>query len=111
MEKVKTRIRNQEVEVLQAFRTFLVCADGTVVEPENGVLVLNPGAGEILYEPMKLLPKRPPAEEESEEEFAEAFGVEATSRFDAALEWINPLVGKMPYGLWTGGIVPSGSPA
>jgi hypothetical protein len=61
---------------------------------------------------MELLPKRPPAEEEGEEEFAEAFGAEATtSRFDAALEWINPLVGKMPYGLWTGGIVPSGSPA
>ena len=112
MQTVEAVFPDQEVEleVLQAFPTFFVCADGTLVEPD-GTLIVNPDAGEILYRHMELLPKRPPAEQESEEEFAEAFGAEATSRFDAALEWINPLVGKMPYGLWTGGIVPPGSPA
>jgi len=112
METVKTVLTDQEVEleVLQAFPTFLVCADGTLVEPD-GTLILNPDAGEILYRHMELLPKRPPAEQESEEEFAQAFGAEAASRFDAALEWINPLVGTMPYGLWTDGTVLSGSPA
>jgi hypothetical protein len=99
-----------ELEVLQEFPTFLVCADGTLIEPD-GTLIVNPDAGEILYRHMELLPKRPPAVQESEEEFAEAFGTEARSRFDAALEWINPLVGRMPYGLWTGGCVPSGPPA
>jgi hypothetical protein len=99
-----------EFEVLQEFPTFFVCEDGTLIE-RDGTLVVNPDASEILYRHMDLLPKRPQAEEESEEEFAEAFGTEAASRFDAALEWINPLVGKMPYGLWTGGIVPPGSPA
>src|SRR3712207_4266593 len=100
MRTVVTGLLDQEVEleVLQAFPTFLVCTDGTLIQ--------TPDAGEILYGDMELLPKRPPAEEESDEEFAEAFGAEAASRFDAALEWINPLVGKMPYGLWTGGIVP-----
>jgi hypothetical protein len=112
MRTVVTDLLDQEVEleVLQAFPTFLVCPDGTLVEPD-GTLIQTPDAGEILYGDMELLPKRPPAEEESDEEFAEAFGAEAASRFDTALEWINPLVGKMPYGLWTGGIVPSGSPA
>jgi hypothetical protein len=102
--------REVELEVLQELPSFLVCADGALVEPD-GTLILNPDAGEILYGHIELLPKRPPAEQESEEEFAEAFGAKAASRFDAALEWINPLVGKMPYGLWTGGPVPSGSPA
>ena len=112
METVETVLSDREVEleVLQAFPTFFVCADGTLVEPD-GTLIVNPDAGEILYRHMELLPKRPPAEEESEEEFAEAFSAEAASRFDAALEWVNPLVGTMPYGLWTGGTVPSGSPA
>jgi hypothetical protein len=99
-----------ELEVLQAFPTFFVCADGTLVEPD-GTLIVNPDAGEILYKHMELLPKRPAAGTESEEEFAGTFGAEAASRFDAALEWIDALVGKMPYGLWTGGPVPSRSPA
>lgn len=116
MRTVETVFPDQEVvelEVLQVFPTFFVCADGTLVEPD-GTLIANPDAGEILYGHMELLPKRPPAEqetEEEEEEFAEAFRAEAASRFDAALEWIDPLVGKMPYGLWTGGPVPSRSPA
>jgi hypothetical protein len=107
MKKVVTRIRDQEVEleVLQEFPSFLVCADGTLVEPD-GTLILNPDAGEILYSHMELLPKCPLSEEGSEEQEEEV-----ASRFDAALEWINPLVGKMPYGLWTGGIVPPDSPA
>lgn len=100
-----------EYEVLQEFPTFFVCEDGTLIEREDGTLIVNPDAGEILYRHMELLPKRPPAEQESEQEFTETFATEATSRFEAALEWINPLVGKMPYGLWTGGIVPPGSPA
>jgi hypothetical protein len=99
-----------EFEVLQKFPTFFVCADATLIEPD-GTLIVNPDAGEILYRHMELLPKRPQAEEESEEEFEEAFGPDAASRFDAALEWINPLVGTMPYGLWTGGTVPGGPPA
>jgi hypothetical protein len=113
MRTVETVFPDQEeveLEVLQAFPTFFVCADGTLVE-RDGTLIVNPDAGEILYRHMELLPKRPPAEEESEEEFAEASGAEAASRFDAALEWIDPLVGKMPYGLWRGGPVPSRSPA
>jgi hypothetical protein len=113
MRTVKTSIMNQEVEleVLQAFPTFLVCADGTLVNPEDGALIQNPDRCVIIYGHMELLPKRPPAEEESEEEFAEAFGTEVASRFDAALEWIDSLVGTMPYGLWTDGCVPSGPPA
>jgi hypothetical protein len=112
MQTVEAVFPDQEVEleVLQEFPTFLVCADGTLIEPD-GTLIVNPDTGEILYRHMELLPKRPPAAQESEEEFAEAFGTEAASRFDAALEWINPLVGTMPYGLWTGGCVPSGPPA
>jgi hypothetical protein len=113
MRTVETVFPDQEVvelEVLQAFPTFFVCADGTLVEPD-GTLIVNPDAGEILYKHMELLPKRPAAGTESEEEFAGTFGAEAASRFDAALEWIDALVGKMPYGLWTGGAVPSRSPA
>ena len=49
-----------ELEVLQAFPTFFVCADGTLVEPD-GTLIVNPDAGEILYKHMELLPKRPAA--------------------------------------------------
>jgi len=100
-----------EFEVLQEFPTFFVCEDGTLIERDDGTLIVNPDAGEILYRHIELLPKRPQAEQESEEEFTETFATEAASRFDAALEWISPLVGKMPYGLWTGGIVPPGSPA
>lgn len=113
MKTVLTRIDDQEVEleVLQELPTFLVCADATLIERDEGTLIVNPDAGEILFRHIELLPKRPPAEQESEQEFAEAFGTEVASRFDAALEWINPLVGKMPYGLWTGGCVPSGPPA
>jgi hypothetical protein len=107
MKTVVTRIRDQEVEleVLQELPSFLVCADGTLVQPD-GTLILNPDAGEILYRHMELLPKRPLPEEGSEEQEEKV-----ASRFDAALEWINALVGKMPYGLWTGGCVPPGSPA
>jgi hypothetical protein len=112
MQTVEAVFPDQEVEleVLQEFPTFLICADGTLIEPD-GTLIVNPDTGEILYRHMELLPKRPPAEQESEEEFTETFGTDAASRFDAALEWINPLVGRMPYGLWTGGCVPSGPPA
>src|SRR5919112_5960381 len=107
MKTLVTRIRDQEgeLEVLQELPSFLVCADGTLVQPD-GTLILNPDAGDILYKHMDLLPKCPLPEEGSEEQEEEV-----ASRFDAALEWINPLVGKMPYGLWTGGIVPPGSPA
>jgi hypothetical protein len=48
IETLETRIGDQvvEVEIRQAFPTFLICADGTLVEPD-GTLVLNPEAGEI----------------------------------------------------------------
>jgi hypothetical protein len=36
-----------ELEVLQAFPTFLVCEDGTLAGPD-GTLIQNPDAGEIL---------------------------------------------------------------
>ena len=114
MQIVKVLLPDQEeveFEVLQELPTFLVCADATLIERDDGTLIVNPDAGEILFRHIEDLPKRPPAEQESEQEFAEAFGTEVASRFDAALEWINPLVGRMPYGLWTGGCVPSGPPA
>jgi hypothetical protein len=93
-----------ELEVLQEFPSYLVCEDGVLVEPD-GTLIEDFDIGEVLSRHIDtdLLPKRSPPEEESEEE--------ATSRFDRSLDWINPLVGKMPYGFWQSGNVPSGSPA
>jgi hypothetical protein len=63
MRTVETVFPDQEVvklEVLQAFPTFFVCADGTLVEPD-GTLIVNSDAGEILYKHMELLSKRPAA--------------------------------------------------
>lgn len=102
-----------ELEVLQEFPSYLICEDGVLVEPD-GTLIEEFDMGEVLDRDidMDLVPKRPPqAEEESEQSFAAAFGAAATSRFDHALDWINPLVGKMPYGFWHAGEVPSDSPA
>ena len=92
-----------ELEVLREFPSYLVCEDGVLVEPD-GTLIEDFDIGEVLSSHIDtdLLPKRSPPEEESEE---------ATSRFDRSLDWINLLVGKMPYGFWQSGIVPSGSPA
>jgi hypothetical protein len=82
-----------------------------LVEPD-GTLIEEFDLGQVLNRDMDadLVPKRSQAEE-SEEVFAEAFGAAATSRFDRAVDWINPLVGRMPYGVWHHGEVPSGSPA
>jgi hypothetical protein len=102
-----------ELEVLQEFPSYLICEDGVLVEPD-GTLIEEFDMGEVLDRDIDtdLVPKRPPqAEEVSEQSFAAAFGAAATSRFDHALDWINPLVGKMPYGFWHAGEVPSGSPA
>jgi hypothetical protein len=102
-----------ELEVLQEFPSYLICEDGVLVEPDS-TLIEEFDMGELLDRDIDtdLVPKRPPqAQEESEQSFAAAFGAAATSRFDHALDWINPLVGKMPYGFWHAGEVPSGSPA
>src|SRR5215211_2162163 len=102
-----------ELEVLQEFPSYLICEDGVLVEPD-GTLIEEFDIGEVLNRDIDadLLPKRPQAEEESEEDFAAVFGaVGDTSRLDHALNWIDPLVGKMPYGFFQDGEVPSGSPA
>jgi hypothetical protein len=112
---VEVNLQDQavELEVLQEFPSYLICEDGVLVEP-NGTLIEEFDIGEVLNRDIDtgLVPKRSPqAEEESERAFAAAFGAAATSRFDHALDWINPLVGEMPYGFWHHGGVPSGSPA
>jgi hypothetical protein len=112
---VEVNLQDQavELEVLQEFPSYLICEDGLLVEPD-GTLIEEFDIGEVLNRDIDtgLVPKRSPqAEEESERAFAAAFGAAATSRFDHALDWINPLVGKMPYGFWHHGGVPSGSPA
>jgi hypothetical protein len=100
-----------ELEVLQEFPSYLICEDGVLVE-HDGTLIEEFDTGEVLNRDIDtdLLPKRPQAEEESEEDFAADFRA-ATSRLEVALNWIDPLVGKMPYGFWHDGGVPSGSPA
>jgi hypothetical protein len=98
-----------ELEVLQEFPSYLICEDGVLVEPD-GTLIEEFDMGEVLDRDIDtdLVPKRPPqAEEVSEQSFAAAFGAAATSRFDHALDWINPLVGKMPYGFWHAGEGPA----
>jgi len=101
-----------ELEVLQEFPSYLICEDGVLVEPD-GTLIEEFDIGEVLNRDIDtdLLPKRPQAEEESEEDFAAVFRAADRSRLQVALNWIDPLVGKMPYGFWHDGGVPSGSPA
>jgi hypothetical protein len=108
------------------FPNHLIFDDGTFAERTAREEIAEEIAvwdqQEVLYRNIDLLPERAPVLDESAQDLEESIDTLAErisllenmpfarsqSRFETFIDWINPLVGHMPYWLWQHGHVPPG---